>query len=175
MNPDRPQVGVEVELPPQRQEARLGPRLGIRVVPTRTTDGAEQDRVGSAARLERGRGQGVAVAVDGATTDGPFLERERVSVALGDGIEHLARFGDDLRPDPVPGQEDDEAFRHESSPPRTLPRSITALLSAETNARAEPSTTSVDTPRPEYVVAPTWMMTLTSAMASAPAVTGFTR
>ena len=50
-----------------------------------------------------------------------------------------------------------------------------ALFKASSNARAEPSTTSVSTLRPAYDCPPARMMTLISAIASAPDVTGTTR
>ncbi len=59
--------------------------------------------------------------------------------------------------------------------PQAVAARVAFLLSASTKAWAEPSTTSVSTARPENVWSPTRTTTFTSAMASAPEVTGTTR
>jgi hypothetical protein len=48
---DRAEIGVHAESPAERQEPLLGPHRRGRIVPLRTADGAEQDRIRLAAEL----------------------------------------------------------------------------------------------------------------------------
>ena len=105
----RAQVRVDVELPADADQARLGPHRAA--VPLRAADRAEQHRVGRAAGRERLRGQRVADRVDRRAAEELLLdldvERQR--------LEHAHGLGHHLGPDPVAGQADDRGYGHRAS------------------------------------------------------------
>ena len=175
MNCDRAEIGEQAQLFAQTEEPLFGAYRGIGIVPAWPPDGAEDDGVGAAADVHRGRRQRVTEGIDGDPTDGCLREREVVPESLGYRQERPARLADHLRADTVSRQEGERGRGHVTVPRMPPLRSTNALFRPATKARAEPSTTSVDTPRPEYVTDPTWMITFTSAMASAPEVSGLTR
>ncbi len=104
MDGDRPQVREEPEPAAELEQGLLRADGGIRVVPLRAADRAEQDRIDLPARGEVLVTERHAVRVDGAAADevlGPGdLEPERDAR----GVEDAARLRHDLRPDPVAGE-----------------------------------------------------------------------
>ena len=78
---------------------------GVGRVPLRAPDRRQQHRVGAAAGVERLVGQRDAVSVDRGAAEQVLLELEVGPTAR----EHLDRRGDDLRADPVAGEQNDDA------------------------------------------------------------------
>ena len=75
MDGDRPEVGEQLEAAAEREERLLGPDARVRVVPVRSADRAEQDRVGVAGRSHVLVSEGRSVGVDG----GPAGEDARAT------------------------------------------------------------------------------------------------
>ena len=96
------QVGEEAHPLAQAEQALLRARgVGIRRVPFGSADRAQQDRVGIAAGREGLVREGGAVLVDRAAAHQPLVELE-----LAERLEQGACGADDLRADPVAGQDD---------------------------------------------------------------------
>src|SRR5262249_45816078 len=107
-----PTGGVEGD----RRGERGGDLGPVREANVREPRGAEQDRVGRLAdveRLARELLSRASVAV-GARLD--LLEGELEPPGHGDGVEHLERLGNDLRPDPVAGEDRHAVERHAQAP-----------------------------------------------------------
>ena len=103
---DRAQVGVEAETPAQPEQALLGPRrVGVGGIPLRPADGTEQDGVRAPAGLQHLVGQRRPVGVDGGAAGQVLAELELV-----DRLQQAARRGNDLRADPVAGQQGDRSL-----------------------------------------------------------------
>src|SRR4051794_25629043 len=99
--PYRAQVCVEAHPLAQAKQTLLGAgRVGIGRVPFGTADGAEQDGVGGAARLQHLVGERDAVSVDRTATHKALLEFE-----LAQHFEQATGGTDDLGTDPISGQQ----------------------------------------------------------------------
>ena len=99
------EVGEEAQGPSERQEARLRPRPRGGIVPLRTADRAEEDRVRPPGDLQRPWRQRVARLVDGNSSHQPVLEQEAVPKALSHGVKNSHRLLNDLGAYPVAGQQ----------------------------------------------------------------------
>ena len=106
----RPQVGVELQLLAQTEQAGLGPMLVGHVIPARAADGAEQHGI---SRLRLGHVRLTdrrSVSIVGAAADQPAVDLEarrplrRVESVQRD--DHLLDLGHDFAADPVAGQEE---------------------------------------------------------------------
>ena len=107
MRRDGPQVRVESERLANREQPLLRPHLRARVVPLGATNGAEQHGVRALAHRRRVVGKRRAGRVDRRAADQPFLERHRHTRQLRGRDEHALGLCDDLRTDPVAGQQCD--------------------------------------------------------------------
>ena len=104
----RAQVGEQVELLAQRQQAALGLRgEGQRIV-LRAADGAEHDGADRLGLLQRGRCQRHAVHVVGGTADQILLDREP-DLAPAEPADDAADLDHDLGADTVAGEEEDRS------------------------------------------------------------------
>src|SRR2546422_7528331 len=91
----RPQVGVEVQLLAQGEEPTLGPPLVRDGVPLGAADGAEEDRVGPPAQVERPGSQRVPRRIDRGAADQRLLELESDTRPLADRLrseEHTSEL-----------------------------------------------------------------------------------
>jgi len=106
----RAQVGEQVEVLAQLEQALLRADRRGGVGPLRPADRAEQHGVGALAGGQRVVGERVPYGVDGAAAHHAFVVGEGVPVALGDAVEHAPRLRDDLRADPVAGESHDRCL-----------------------------------------------------------------
>ena len=91
MHLDRTQVGEDVHLTAQPQQARLAALLATQVIPRGATHSTEQHRVGCLARLECLVGQRCAEVVDRAPADGVHLDAHPNVGGVANGREHAQR------------------------------------------------------------------------------------
>ena len=104
---DRAQVRVQPEAAAEREQRLLRADRGVRVVPLRPADRAEQHGVGVTARLDVLGPAGRPVRVDRRAADRELLPREAEPEPGTDRFEDVDRPGDDLRAHPVAGDERD--------------------------------------------------------------------
>src|SRR6266545_4459509 len=110
--PGGSQVGEEVELLADTQEAPLGLLLLRQVIPLGPADRAEEDGIALLAEPERRGRQRFAGGVDGRPTDEGLLELERDARGLADHLEDPAALGRHFLPDAVAAQKRDLVRRH---------------------------------------------------------------
>ena len=100
----RPQVGEQVEILAQAQQAALGPLVERHLVPLRTADGAEDDGVGLM-RLGHGLvGDRDAVGVERRAADQRRLGLELDFALLVQHADDAIDLGHDFRADAVAGE-----------------------------------------------------------------------
>ncbi len=107
---DGAQVGEQPEPFANREQALLGARLGVRIVPLRAADGAEHDRVRRFARGKGRRWQWVTGLVDGDAANQLRFEAELVAVARCDGFEHRACLPRHFGSNAITGEKYDLGF-----------------------------------------------------------------
>ena len=165
---DRPQIGIDLQQLPQREQARLGPQLARRVIQRGIADRAEQNGVAADDGVARCHGQWIVGNGDAGCANGIRRTVEAEIEALADGLEHAHGLCDDLRSDAVAGQNSDgepfhgcsrsySAMRGSSSSVRSIssrPRSSSSRrygsnvngslnpLSSDTDSSARSTTTS---------------------------------
>src|SRR5215467_3967935 len=110
----RPQVGEEIELLAQAEEATLGPLLLGQVVPLGPAHRAEQDGVAPRAEGEGGGRERLAGGVDGSAADDGGLELEGDASRASHYLEYLARLGRHFLSDAVSSQDRDLVRRHQA-------------------------------------------------------------
>ena len=108
---DRPQVGEEPQLFSDLQQPGFGARLGRRVGPFRSADGAQQDRVRSAAGFDGFFRQRVSGFIDRDATDFVRLKGEFMTEDFGDFLEDASGLLGDFGADAVAGQQNDRGFQ----------------------------------------------------------------
>jgi hypothetical protein len=106
------QVGEQVELLPEPQQAGLGADLVGDLVPLRPADRAEDDGVGGLGLGEHLVGQRRAVLVDRATAAERLLGLELGLGFLGQERDQPVDLGHHLGADAVAGQEEQVVGRH---------------------------------------------------------------
>ena len=94
----------------QAEQPLLRAHLRARIVPTRTSDGAQEHRVGLAARLERPDGQRLPRRVDRDAADRMLLEDELVPEQRRHRRQGRLPLANDLRTDAVPGKKNNDSF-----------------------------------------------------------------
>jgi hypothetical protein len=94
----RPEVGEQLQLAPQREEAEPRALIARSAFVAGRADRAEQDRVGLARQLERRRWQRHP---GGGHTGGADRRFGEFRVAPADCLQHLDRLGGDFLADPV--------------------------------------------------------------------------
>src|SRR5256712_5381172 len=151
----------------------LGPPLVRECSPLGATEGAEEDRVGPPAQVERPGSQRVPRRIDRGAADERLLELESDTRPLADRLEDPHSLGGDLLPDAVAGQDRDPVRGHRAYGPISLTcwtAGWVTRLSAERYARALASMTSVDAPLPQTRVPSKSTFIDTSPIASLPDV-----
>ena len=102
----RAQVGKQIQVFANRQQAALGAQGAIERVVLRTADGAEQHGIGGAAQLLRKLGIGVAVFVVGRAAE-RGVSVGGVQAAGNQLVEYAHGLGGDFGADAVAGQDGD--------------------------------------------------------------------
>ena len=87
MDRDRAQIAEQDQAPAQGQEPLLGADRGVRVVPLRAPDGAEEDRVGRGAGIDVLVADGNAVGVDRRAAHEDLVPRDPESEPGADRVE----------------------------------------------------------------------------------------
>src|SRR6185312_1871338 len=118
----RPEVRVDVERAPEPDQPRFGASRAA--LPLWAADGAEEHRVGAAARLERLGRERVSGRVDRGAADQPLLDLDLDRQQL----EDAHRLGGHLRADPVAGETDDPRA-HAATPSSASSASASASIS----------------------------------------------
>ena len=98
---DRADVGEQSQRFAQAEQRLLGTLLRVGLVPFRSADGAEQNRVAVLRVLEHVIGQRSAGGVERVAADHALLELEIDRRTARDDLENLQSFADDLGADAV--------------------------------------------------------------------------
>ncbi len=112
----RTQVGEEIELLPQPEQARLGADLVGDLVPLRSADRAEDDGIGGLGLGEDFLGQRRAVLVDRAPAAERLLGPDLGLALLGEKRDETIDFGHDLGANAVAGKQEQIVCRHGEPP-----------------------------------------------------------
>jgi hypothetical protein len=92
------------QLAAQAEQALLGTQWPIELLPMRTADGAEQNRIAALDELERVGRQRMTGGLVTGTADRRFCELELQLEIAAQTLQHLHRLGDDLRSDAIAGE-----------------------------------------------------------------------
>jgi hypothetical protein len=107
MNGHRPKIGEHPELAPQAEQALLRTLSRGGIVPTRTTDSAEQNSVSVSAQIDSLRRQRSPARIKCASADQSLGCLNLVAVAFRDSAKNARAFGYNLRSDAIAWQEGD--------------------------------------------------------------------
>ena len=107
----RAQVGKQLEILANGEQAPLGALRPWQAVVARTADGAQQYRIGRPRLRLRPRGIGFAGGVHRAAAQQPLFQRHIQSMIALQGVQDLHRLGDDFRTDPI-ARQNQYALRH---------------------------------------------------------------
>jgi hypothetical protein len=103
----RAQIGKQAKLLANAEQTTLGTLRAWQVVPLRTPDGTEQDRVGGLGEALRGLRVRLTGSIDRAAAEQRFFQL----TAQVERLQHAHRFGHDFRADTVAGKNADLHFR----------------------------------------------------------------
>ena len=157
---DGAEVGEEAELLADAQQPVLGPGLSRGVVPLGAAHGAEEDRVGAPAHLERLVGQGRAEAIDGDPAHEPLAIGEAVAEQLADPVQDARALGRDLGADAVAAQDRDGEVHGAYPPTRQAARARRSMGEPADTTPRFAMRPSVDGGRPRSARPPAYLATV---------------
>jgi len=116
MQDSRTQVGIQAQLAAQTQKRAFRSLVARQRVPLRTANGAQQDRVASAAGHDGGGRQGLARRVDRDASGQQLFELEFVAIFCRDGFKDKAGAVGDFRTDTITRDDGDAITSHSDAP-----------------------------------------------------------